>query len=40
MLMHGLKGLHEKQLWIPRSSGNKPSTENLKIRYERFISGR
>jgi putative restriction endonuclease len=38
MLLHGLKGLHGKQIWIPRASRIQPDTERLKIRYGRFMT--
>jgi len=41
MLTHGLKGLHDARILLPRSLGQRPSPERLEARYERFLrSGR
>jgi putative restriction endonuclease len=36
MLLHGLKGMHEKQIILPRKRANRPSPLLLERRYERF----
>lgn len=38
MLSHGLKGLHGKEILLPRSAKMKPSPERLEVRYERYLS--
>jgi len=41
MLTHGLKGLHDARILLPRSLGQRPSPDRLEARYERFLrSGR
>lgn len=37
MLLHGLKGLHDLEIQLPRSIGKRPSQEKLEVRYERFL---
>lgn len=36
MLLHGLKGMHLKPLFVPRAAASKPDPERLKVRWERF----
>jgi putative restriction endonuclease len=36
MLIHGLQGLHLKQIFVPRSTEQRPSPELLEKRYQRF----
>jgi putative restriction endonuclease len=36
MLLHGLKGMHLKPLFVPRAVDSKPDPERLKVRWERF----
>ena len=36
MLRHGLQGVHNQKIWVPRSQELKPNTAFLEQRYERF----
>jgi putative restriction endonuclease len=36
MLRHGLQGVHNQRIWVPRSAELKPSRDFLERRYERF----
>lgn len=36
MLLHGLKGLHDRRILLPRARELRPARELLEIRYERF----
>lgn len=36
MLLHGLKGMHEKQIWLPRHREHRPDPDRLERRYRRF----
>lgn len=38
MLLHGLKGMHEQKLWVPRSKDLQPDAALLAQRYERFLT--
>ncbi len=38
MLLHGLKGLHQEHLIVPKSARLKPSPEKLQIRYQQFLA--
>jgi putative restriction endonuclease len=37
MLLHGLKGMHEKQILLPRNRAERPDTDLLNRRYEQFL---
>lgn len=37
MLQHGLQGLHQKQLHMPRSSSDRPDPDRLAKRFEEFL---
>jgi len=37
MLLHGLQGLHEGTILLPRSTKLRPSPDRLEARYERFV---
>jgi putative restriction endonuclease len=38
MLIHGLQGLHDTRIVLPRSRAARPDPELLEIRYERFVA--
>ena len=38
MLLHGLKELHNRRIWVPRPSSSRPSSELLEHRYAKFRS--
>lgn len=38
MLLHGLKELHNRRVWVPRHNRSRPSTELLEHRYAKFRS--
>ncbi|MFH1681607.1 MAG: HNH endonuclease [Candidatus Eisenbacteria bacterium] len=40
MLIHGLQGLHGREILLPRSTRNRPSADRLEIRYSRFLERR
>jgi putative restriction endonuclease len=40
MLVHGLKGLHEKMIFVPKSRRVRPSREKLDFRYQKFVQMR
>ncbi|MGA7801614.1 MAG: HNH endonuclease [Gammaproteobacteria bacterium] len=37
MLLHGLKEMHERQIWVPRDRGSRPKQDLLARRYQRFL---
>lgn len=37
MLLHGLKGMHQRRIILPRSSRDRPDTELLARRYNKFM---
>lgn len=37
MLLHGLKEMHERQIWVPRDRGSRPKENLLARRYQRFL---
>lgn len=38
VLLHGLKELHNRRIWVPRHNSSRPSAELLERRYARFRS--
>lgn len=38
MLVHGLQGFHDRELFVPGRTGDRPSEDYLEQRYERFRS--
>ena len=40
MLLHGLQGLNEKRIFVPRSPRFRPSPERLQIKYQQFLEMR
>lgn len=38
MLLHGLKGLHNEKMYLPRNPGNWPDPRLLEQRFERFLN--
>ena len=38
MLLHGLKGMHERQIYVPREVSLQPDRDRLAERYAAFVS--
>jgi putative restriction endonuclease len=38
MLLHGLKEMHQRRLWVPRSAAQRPTEARVERRYERFLA--
>jgi hypothetical protein len=39
MLLHGLKGMHGTQIYIPREASLRPDRDRLEVRYAAFRDG-
>jgi putative restriction endonuclease len=39
MLVHGLKGMHDRRIMLPRATELRPDPGRLEHRYERFRTG-